>query len=569
MRFDSTTKNCPVYELLRSSWLWRSTSSLWWTILHGLRQFGESKMNRKIFSKMLLVVALCGCGGCGTSSQETPTYTPMQESPTPLPPPVSEVVVANSAGDNTIALTAMNGDLTITCQDIVRSEEVSPYAIAQVEEGWRYTFIGRAPETEYHCSAEGYSGTVSVSTTELTEPELRGAFAAVNANSSGKWIAGSFQLFSNGYKAKYSTMVVLDAQANVRWHRQIQNPNIFSEPHLTGIPGKEFLLADNGSGIPGFVKLDQGASTALETTSTCEHDQGFDPHIVHLTQDGLVLSSKKSIVSVDDGAGNMVPSYFGWLIGIYDAQTGKLLGYLCSEELGYQRDDAKPAEEGTMYWDNPSTDTFHLNSLAVGYSVDGSLAAIYVNLKNQSHILKLDVTQGLASPHIVWKMGPGGDFTLRDQGGNTLPDGEWFSHEHGINYNPETGELCMLDNGTARSTYGGTDYSRSLCLQVNEQEKAATVKRTWTPSLSWEFDIYGSAELPDSNGRVLTAANRAYPGKSGQLYGGWFILEPPSSGTSSTSMKLHSGIMFTVPNAGTYAARLIDPAALFQTRLLE
>ena len=62
------------------------------------------------------------------------------------------------------------------------------------------------------------------------------------------------------------------------------------------------------------------------------------------------------------------------------------------------------------------------HSNAVVYEPDGSLL---LSMRHQSWILKIDYANGSGGGDVLWRLGPGGDFTLSDS-----DPAQWFYNQH-------------------------------------------------------------------------------------------------------------------------------------------
>jgi arylsulfate sulfotransferase len=150
-------------------------------------------------------------------------------------------------------------------------------------------------------------------------------------------------------------------------------------------------------------------------------------------------------------------------------------------------------------------DWTHGNALA--YSPDDG--NLLFSMRNQNWIVKINYQDGEGDGSILWRFGPGGDFTL--------PNGEapinWNYGQHFVTIQSlnSTGIFSMMffDNGNNRLMDSNNDvcgtgavglcYSSVPIFQVNEYDKTASV--TWQHGLSPAYSICcGDAlVLPDGN----------------------------------------------------------------------
>ena len=114
-----------------------------------------------------------------------------------------------------------------------------------------------------------------------------------------------------------------------------------------------------------------------------------------------------------------------------------------------------------------ANDWTHAN--AVVYSpADGSLL---LSLRNQDWIVKLDYRDGAGDGAVLWRLGPGGDFSLNAPGAGPFP---WFSHQHDPVLDGR--QLALLDNGNTRCEPAPLGCnSRGQVLELDEAARTATL----------------------------------------------------------------------------------------------
>ena len=138
-------------------------------------------------------------------------------------------------------------------------------------------------------------------------------------------------------------------------------------------------------------------------------------------------------------------------------------------------------------------DWTHSNALVL--ASDGSLL---VSLRHQSWVLKINYANGAGNGDVLWRLGPGGDFTL----GNPDP-AEWFYAQHFPVLLPSAGSttrLVLFDNGNARPDQNGQScelssscYSRAVILDLDEAKRTANVEWEYKPG--WYAFWGGSVEV--------------------------------------------------------------------------
>jgi hypothetical protein len=110
-------------------------------------------------------------------------------------------------------------------------------------------------------------------------------------------------------------------------------------------------------------------------------------------------------------------------------------------------------------------DWMHANSIAWS-PADGNLL---LSMRSQDWVIKIDYANGTGDGHVIWRLGPGGDFALHAFGPSP-----WFSHQHDVRYiNNST--LVLFDNGNVRQSINRRATSRGQELVLDEQTMQATL----------------------------------------------------------------------------------------------
>jgi hypothetical protein len=173
-------------------------------------------------------------------------------------------------------------------------------------------------------------------------------------------------------------------------------------------------------------------------------------------------------------------------------------------------------------------DWTHSNALV--FTTDGNLL---ISMRHQHWVLKINYANGAGNGDVLWRLGPGGDFTL----GNSDP-AEWFYAQHFPVLLPPSGgvtRLLLFDNGDARPDGNGQSceissscYSRGVILDVDESKLTANIEWEYKPGWyafwggSVEMLRDGSVEMTSStvNGgtaRVIEVTNTSTPQVTWQL----------------------------------------------------
>ncbi len=148
-----------------------------------------------------------------------------------------------------------------------------------------------------------------------------------------------------------------------------------------------------------------------------------------------------------------------------------------------------------------------LHSNAVQLLPDGN---ILLSERNQDWLLKIAYGNGAGDGHIIWKMGPYGDFTVVNPPGGSCGDPNvypWFTHQHDAAFQPQNGIteiLTVFDDGNLRHSQCGTGNSRGMILSVNEG--ARTVYEQTAADLGHFSPALGSAQLLSIPGSPLYAS---------------------------------------------------------------
>jgi len=149
-------------------------------------------------------------------------------------------------------------------------------------------------------------------------------------------------------------------------------------------------------------------------------------------------------------------------------------------------------------------DWTHANALVL--TSDGNLL---ISMRHQFWVLKLNYANGAGNGDVLWRLGPGGDFTL----GNPDP-AEWFYAQHFPVLLPSSGgqtRLILFDNGDARPDQNGqsceissTCYSRAVILDLDESNLTANIEWEYKPG--WYAFWGGSVEVLGDGSVEMTSS---------------------------------------------------------------
>jgi arylsulfate sulfotransferase len=137
-----------------------------------------------------------------------------------------------------------------------------------------------------------------------------------------------------------------------------------------------------------------------------------------------------------------------------------------------------------------------LHSNAVSLTADGN---ILLSERDQDWLLKIAYNNGQGDGHVMWKMGPYGDFTITNPPHQTCGDPNvfpWFTHQHDAAFQVPNGFaeiLTVFDDGNLRHTQCNGGDSRGMVLSVVEQTH--TVYIQLAADLGGYSPALGSAQL--------------------------------------------------------------------------
>jgi hypothetical protein len=155
-------------------------------------------------------------------------------------------------------------------------------------------------------------------------------------------------------------------------------------------------------------------------------------------------------------------------------------------------------------------DWTHANSIAWSPE-DGNLIA---SLRAQDWVIKIDYANGTGDGHIIWRLGPGGNFRI-----NSTDPSPWFSHQHDVRYINNT-TLVLFDNGNKRQAENPGAHSRGQELVLDENARVATLvvnadlgkfaPYTGSAQMLPNGDLDFSSPLAEKTIEVLPSGKRTY-----------------------------------------------------------
>ncbi|PWU10052.1 MAG: hypothetical protein C5B47_02685 [Verrucomicrobia bacterium] len=286
--------------------------------------------------------------------------------------------------------------------------------------------------------------------------------------------------FVDGGSPSQFKMAVSDLEGNVIWYYQPEISNAYSVP-IRQISNGNFLvsltLPGGTSGISKVIReIDLSGETIREVTlDSINALLGLNLFAFH--HDVIQLPNGHWIILAQEYRN------YSDLVGL-PGQTHVLGDVLIDVDK-----DSRPVWIWSTF-DHLDVnrhpmqfpDWTHANALFFD-EADGNLL---MSMRHQSWIVKIDYRNGSGSGNILWRLGPGGDFSLAKG-----TQSQWFYAQHYPNIvsRDSTGyTLAIMDNGNGRLIDDNNDqcgpqttpcYSRGILMHVDEQARIA--------NLQWEF----------------------------------------------------------------------------------
>jgi hypothetical protein len=183
-----------------------------------------------------------------------------------------------------------------------------------------------------------------------------------------------------------------------------------------------------------------------------------------------------------------------------------------------------------FYLSTTVNDWLHGNALQ--FTSDGN---ILYSARHQDWIIKIDYRNASGTGDVLWRLGQGGDFQI--VAADPYP---WFSHQHDPNFLANNTTLVLFDNGNVREAADPDAHSRGQVLQVDEQNRVATVL------LNADLGVYSSA---------LGSAQRLVNGYF--QFDAGFIVDESKSSLASRSL--------IVNPAGDLVSNIQSPNLVYRT----
>ena len=186
-------------------------------------------------------------------------------------------------------------------------------------------------------------------------------------------------------------------------------------------------------------------------------------------------------------------------------------------------------------------DWLHANSVSWSAEDDD----LVVSLRTQDWAVKIDYANGTGNGHIVWKLGPGGNF--RAVAKTPSP---WFTHQHDVRMiNDNT--LLVFDDGNTRQKTEKNAHSRGQEWIINEKKHTATL--VVSANMGNYSSFLGSAELLSNGNLAFTSGG----------------LGPPTNPFGQSIEVLPNGTRVFVMQMNQYEYRSYFESTLYSADLLD
>ena len=284
----------------------------------------------------------------------------------------------------------------------------------------------------------------------------------------------------NQFTCSYTTLSESDLAGNVTLQTNVEilNEQLAAKgyPTLTGLNNHETRRLPNGN------ILMMGSRDEVSTV----YQGGTQQHPVDILGDMiLILDHNLQLVWAWDSFAHQ------------DLSRAATLGDLC-----YHLAAGCPP-----FKQNFTTANDWLHSNATQFTADGN---ILISERSQDWVIKVNYGNGQGDGHLMWRMGPFGDFTILNPPQQTCGDPNvypWFTHQHDAAFQVQTGiaeVMTVFDDGNLRHQQCGGGNSRGMVLSVSEPQRTVYIQ-TSADLGQYSFAL-GSAQLlfspPARKGRM-------------------------------------------------------------------
>lgn len=306
--------------------------------------------------------------------------------------------------------------------------------------------------------------------------------------------------FKGGFTNNY--LVIADAKGQIRWYQPGPGAGDIDATYL----GDDRILYGGMSATympPTIIGLDKvvewtgttATSSPYERPNSTNHDAGMSEdgasvfHMAYATMDNY---------------------YLVFIVKQIDIATNKVIWTWNSITDGRDKGELPPGTSTT------NSDLYHANSIDDQWE-NGRLY-LYVNMRNLSKVIKIDYL----TKQVVWQLGVGGDFTLLEKDGTPAANSRWFFNEHDVKLIGPN-KLSAYDNGSERSKYGGTNYSRALQLELDQVNMTARITFEYQEA-GWMEPYWGGYDVLSSGNSLIALGH--YAAGNSALTSGLIELDP-------------------------------------------
>ncbi|MCA9490173.1 MAG: hypothetical protein KC621_09620, partial [Myxococcales bacterium] len=404
-------------------------------------------------------------GDTGTDACAPDPTLSVTASTSPGPLPNQLLVTVDTSAAATIAVVCVNdGDAT----DAHLLESTTPATHHELK------LMGLLSASEYTCKAAATCPTTGLAAATVhastSAPPIQFAVLDVDVDPqlgmTGAYTMAPWQpnVLSRGY------IVVWGPDGRARWwYRLEEGVGIDIEALLD--PGATTVVyggGDNPAGAPSIVDLWDGLIYKA-TMPVWGQDQYT--HDTKRIWDGRILS----LQYVPNSRGTR--SWLGFGVRLHDPATGVIDWEFASQR--YVDEGILPPGNGEPY---------HANW--IDYIDTPSGPVLYVSLYQLQHIMAIDGVTG----DLLWDLHAGAGWTVLDENGNPLPDGDLPQGQHGLEVDGDV--LWVYDNGTNRL------HSRAEKWRIDGVNQIATREWMWTEQ-GWFEPILGDIDILANGDRAL------------------------------------------------------------------
>lgn len=364
----------------------------------------------------------------------------------------------------------------------------------------KLTVVGMKAETPYHIRAVAadYTGDSVVSADMIfTTGKLVGDFPSIKLTvPKPALVTPGYTFFGQGEfvqtKPNRPLYVAIDENGDIVWYYMKEGDDqATNERDVKMLPDGNLLIQIAG----GFRIITIGGDILQEMTGETTKPQLLTIHhetIVMPNGNFMTLARESNKVKPPFKNGDEINA-IGDVIAEIDREGNVLWQWSTFENLD---NNYYPSTLSQTPMPTGDYDWTHAN--AVSYNEDDD--SVLLSLRHWNNILKIDKKTG----KILWRLGPGGDFTLVDSG--VWKGDGWFFGQHGHELQSD-GSILIYDNGNNRDN-DLTLFSRAIRMSLDEVNMTARIEWQYVTDnyTAW----FGNTRKLD-NGNILLCAGGVLP----------------------------------------------------------